>query len=97
MTGVQTCALPIYFLPTGRPHGRHAELERALLWSLLTNWPWARVRGYLQRLLSGDERRRRVQWRLTARGARVHLRRLFLNALGVGDAWGMVFPQWYES
>jgi hypothetical protein len=85
------------FLPTGRPHGRHAELERALLWSLLTNWPWARVRGYLQRLLPGDERRRRVQWRLAARGARVHLRRLLHNALGGGDEFGMVFPRWYES
>jgi radical SAM superfamily enzyme YgiQ (UPF0313 family) len=85
------------FLPTGRPHGRHAELERALLWSLLTNWPWARVRGYLQRLLPGDERRRRVQGRLAARGARVHLRRLFHNALGGGDEFGMVFPRWYES
>jgi radical SAM superfamily enzyme YgiQ (UPF0313 family) len=78
------------FLPTGRPHGRHAE-------SLLTNWPWARVRGYLQRLLPGDERRRRVQWRLAARGARVHLRRLLHNALGGGDEFGMVFPRWYES
>ena len=85
------------FLPTGRPHGRHAELERALLWSLLTNWPWARVRGYLRNLLPGDERRRRVQWRLAARGARVHLRRLFHNALGGGEEFGMVFPRWYES
>jgi radical SAM superfamily enzyme YgiQ (UPF0313 family) len=85
------------FLPAGRPHGRHAELERALLWSLLTNWPWARVRGYLQRLLPGDERRRRVQGRLAARGARVHLRRLVHNALGGGEAFGMVFPRWYES
>ena len=85
------------FLPTGHPHGRHAELERALLWSLLTNWPWPRVRAYLRSLLPGDERRRRVQWRLAVRGARVHLRRLFHNALGAGDGCGMVFPQWYES
>jgi anaerobic magnesium-protoporphyrin IX monomethyl ester cyclase len=85
------------FLPSGRPHGRHAELERALLWSLLTNWPWARVRNYLQALLPGDARRRRVQWRLAARGARVHLRRLLHNALSVGNDCGMVFPRWYES
>jgi len=85
------------FLPSGRPHGRHAELERALLWSLLTNWPWARVRNYVRRLLPGDERRRRVQWRLAARGARVHLRRILRNALGGGEEIGMVFPRWYES
>lgn len=85
------------FLPTGRPHGRHAELERALLWSLLTNWPWARVRGYLHHWFCGDARRRRVQWRLAARGARVHLRRLLHHALGGGDDFGLVFPRWYES
>ena len=85
------------FLPTGRPHGRHAELERALLWSLLTNWPWTRVRSYFRRLLPGDERRRRVQWRLAVRGAHVHLRRLLHNALGGSDEFGMVFPRWYES
>jgi hypothetical protein len=85
------------FLPTGQPHGRHAELERALLWSLLTNWPWARVRGYLRHGLGGDARRRRVQWRLAVRGARVHLNRIFRNALGGEDKFGMVFPHWYES
>jgi radical SAM superfamily enzyme YgiQ (UPF0313 family) len=85
------------FLPTGRPHGRHAELERALLWSLLTNWPRARVRGYLRHWLGGDARRRRVQWRLAVRGARVHLTRILRNALGANDAFGMVFPSWYES
>ena len=36
------------FLPTGRPHGRHAGLERALLRSLLFNWPAARVRGHFR-------------------------------------------------
>ena len=85
------------FLPTGHPHGRHAELERALLWSLLTNWPWARVRGYLRQGLGGDPRRRRVQWRLAVRGARVHLSRILRNALGADDEFGMVFPRWYES
>jgi len=85
------------FLPTGHPHGRHAELERALLWSLLTNWPWARVRGYLRHWLGGDARRRRVQWRLALRGARVHLNRIFRNARGSEDEFGMVFPRWYES
>ena len=85
------------FLPTGQPHGRHAELERALLWSLLTHWPWTRVRGYLRGLLPGDARRRRVQWRLAVRGAQVHLRRMLHNALGGGHEFGMVFPRWYES
>jgi len=85
------------FLPTGHPHGRHAELERALLWSLLTNWPQARVRGYLRHWLGGDARRRRVRRRLAARGARVHLSRIFRNALGADDEFGLVFPRWYES
>jgi anaerobic magnesium-protoporphyrin IX monomethyl ester cyclase len=85
------------FLPTGRPHGRHAELERALLWSLLTNWPWARVRGYFGQAFGGDPRRRRVQRRLAFRGAHVHLRRLLRNALGGADQFGLVFPRWYES
>jgi radical SAM superfamily enzyme YgiQ (UPF0313 family) len=85
------------FLPTGHPHGRHAELERALLWSLLTNWPRARVRGYLRHWLGGDARRRRVQWRLAVRGAHVHLRRIIHNALGGDDELGLVFPRWYES
>jgi radical SAM superfamily enzyme YgiQ (UPF0313 family) len=85
------------FLPTGHPHGRHAELERALVWSLLTNWPWARVRGYLHPCLGGDARRRRVQWRLAVRGAKVHLTRVLRDALGSGDECGLVFPRWYES
>ncbi|MGD0260701.1 MAG: radical SAM protein [Verrucomicrobiota bacterium] len=85
------------FLPTGRPHGRHADLERALLWSLLTNWPRARVRGYFRHWFGGDARRRRVQRRLAARGARVHLSRVLRNALGCGDEFGLVFPRWYES
>jgi radical SAM superfamily enzyme YgiQ (UPF0313 family) len=85
------------FLPTGRPHGRHADLERALLWSLLTQWPPSRVRGYLRHWFGGDARRRRVQRRLAVRGARVHLTRLLRNALGCGDEFGLVFPRWYES
>jgi radical SAM superfamily enzyme YgiQ (UPF0313 family) len=85
------------FLPTGRPHGRHAELERALLWSLLTHWPWARVRTYFRHWFCGDARRRRVQWRLAVRGATVHLRRLLRNALGGDTNFGMVLPSWYES
>jgi anaerobic magnesium-protoporphyrin IX monomethyl ester cyclase len=85
------------FLPTGRPHGRHAELERALVWSLLTNWPWPRLRSYLRALLPGDPRRRSVHWRLAARATRVHLRRLLRNARGVGGEFGMIFPRWYES
>jgi len=85
------------FLPTGRPHGRHAELERALAWSLLTNWPWSRVRSYLRALLPGDGRRSSVRWRLAARTTGVQLRRLLRNALGAGGEFGMIFPRWYES
>ncbi|MCX6915344.1 MAG: radical SAM protein [Verrucomicrobia bacterium] len=85
------------FLPAGHPHGRHAELERALLWSMLTNWPWARVRGYLRPWLGGNTRRRRVQWRLTARATKVYLTRVLRNMLGSDHQFGLVFPSWYES
>jgi anaerobic magnesium-protoporphyrin IX monomethyl ester cyclase len=85
------------FLPTGRPHGRHAELERALLWSLLTNWPLARWRGYVRQLFCRDRRRRRVGRRLALRGARFHLDRLLKRALGGHDELGLIFPRWYES
>ena len=85
------------FLPTGRPHGRHAKLERALLWSLLTYWPPARVRGYLQELFRLDARRRRVQRRLALRGARFHLGRIMKTLLGSAEQSGLVFPRWYES
>jgi radical SAM superfamily enzyme YgiQ (UPF0313 family) len=85
------------FLPTGRPHGRHAELERALLWSLLFNWPPARLRTYWRQLTCPDARRRRVHRRLGLRGAQFHLRRLARRWLGGDPAPGLVFPRWYES
>jgi anaerobic magnesium-protoporphyrin IX monomethyl ester cyclase len=85
------------FLPTGRPHGRHAELERALLWSLLTNWPAARVRGYVREFFCRDARRRRVQRRLTLRGAQFHLSRILKRVCGGEDELGLVFPSWYEG
>jgi anaerobic magnesium-protoporphyrin IX monomethyl ester cyclase len=85
------------FLPTGRPHGWHAELERALLWSLLTYWPAVRLRNYLHELLRLDARRRRVQWRLALRGARFHLGRMMKSPVGADDSSGLVFPRWYES
>ncbi len=85
------------FLPTGRPHGRHAELERALAWSLLANWPWPRVRNYLHALLPGNARRRCIRWRLAARTVRVYLRRLLRHALDARGEFGMIFPRWYES
>jgi radical SAM superfamily enzyme YgiQ (UPF0313 family) len=85
------------FLPAGRPHGRHAELERALVWSLLTQWPAVRVRHYLRQLFGGDARRQRVGRRLIARGARFHLRRLVRTVAGGRDDLGLVFPKWYES
>ena len=81
------------FLPAGRPHGRNAELERALVWALLTHWPWPRIRSYLRRLLPLDGRRRRVQRRLFIRGAQVHWRRLLRG----GSLDALVFPRWYES
>ncbi len=84
------------FLPSGRPHGRHAELERALLFSVLFNWPAARWRAWWRDLLCGDARRRRVHWRLQARALRLHLRTAF-NALCGGNGTGMIFPRWYES
>jgi len=85
------------FLPVGRPHSRHAELERTLAWSLLTNWPWPRLRSYLRGLVPGDARRRSVHWRLAARATRVHLRCLLRDGLGLGNDFGMIFPRWYES
>jgi anaerobic magnesium-protoporphyrin IX monomethyl ester cyclase len=85
------------FLPTGRPHGRNAELERALFWSLLTNWPPARVRAYLRLLFGADSRRRRVSRRLIARCGRYHLVRVLKGMLGGDDGMGMVFPEWYET
>jgi radical SAM superfamily enzyme YgiQ (UPF0313 family) len=85
------------FLPTGRPHGRYAALERALLLSLLLNWPPARLGGWLRRLFCGDARKRRVHRRLHARAARFHLGRLLNRALGGGDDLGLVFPRWYEG
>lgn len=85
------------FLPTGRPHGRHAALERALLWSLLTHWPPARLRAYFRQFLAGDTRKRRVRWRLTVRGGRFHLGRLLRAALGGADGFGLIFPRWYET
>jgi radical SAM superfamily enzyme YgiQ (UPF0313 family) len=80
------------FLPTGRPHGRHAALERALLWSLLTHWPAARLRRYFRELFGGGQRRGRVRRRLAVRGAQVLLRRVLRHE----DA-GLVFPRWYQS
>jgi radical SAM superfamily enzyme YgiQ (UPF0313 family) len=76
---------------------RFANLERALLWSMLTNWPWARVRGYLRPWLGGHARRRRVQWRLTARATKVYLTRVLRDVLGSSDEFGLIFPSWYEN
>jgi radical SAM superfamily enzyme YgiQ (UPF0313 family) len=85
------------FLPSGRPHGRHAALERALLYSLLFTWPVQRIRAYARMLVPGSTRRRRANRRLVGRGARFQLTRA-ARALGGGrEAWGMVFPSWYEN
>lgn len=85
------------FLPSGRPHGRHAALERALFFSLLLTWPPARLRGYWRRLFDHDPRKRRVGWRLIGRGARLHLNRLLSGWRGGRDDFGLIFPAWYES
>jgi len=85
------------FLPAGHPHARHAALERALLTSLLLNWPWARLRGWLNQLLCRDLRKRRVYWRLHLRVARFHARRLMTTVFGAEDRAGLIFPAWYES
>jgi anaerobic magnesium-protoporphyrin IX monomethyl ester cyclase len=84
------------FLPSGRPHGRHADLERALLCSILFNWPPARIRAWWHKLTSSDPRKRRVHRRLHTRAIRLHLRGMLNSALGRSGT-GMVFPRWYES
>jgi len=84
------------FLPTGRPHGRHAELERALLLSVLFNWPPARWRAWWRQIKSSQTRKRRVHWRLQARALRLHVRTARSVLLGGGGS-GMVFPRWYYS
>jgi anaerobic magnesium-protoporphyrin IX monomethyl ester cyclase len=85
------------FLPTGRPHGHYAVLERALLFSLLFNWPPARLQGWVRRLFGCDPRKRRVHRRLHVRAARFHLSRLVKRLWDGDEDWGMVFPEWYES
>ena len=84
------------FLPSGRPHGRHAELERALLFSILFIWPPARLRAWWHKLNSPDPRKRRVHRRLHARAIRYHLGGLMKTLTGNRGA-GMIFPRWYES
>jgi hypothetical protein len=84
------------FLPAGRPHGRHAALERALFLSVLSYWPAQRLRSYARMFLSGQDRRRRVGFRLLGRGARFQLSRALRALLGNREDWGMVFPEWYE-
>jgi radical SAM superfamily enzyme YgiQ (UPF0313 family) len=84
------------FLPTGRPHGRHAALERALLLSLLFYWPAARWKAWFHQLTGGSERKRRGHRRLHARAARFHIARALKSMFGA-EGSGMVFPRWYES
>lgn len=85
------------FLPAGRPHGRHAELERAMLWSLVVNWPAVRIGSYLRQLFLADPRRRRICRRLTARSARFFIGRAFKQMTSGKPGIGMVFPAWYET
>jgi radical SAM superfamily enzyme YgiQ (UPF0313 family) len=85
------------FLPSGRPHGRHAALERALLFSMLFNWSLPRLRAYASRFLDRDPRKRCVSWRLIGRGAAFQLRQLGKILCGVSDDCGLVFPAWYEK
>ncbi len=85
------------FLPSGRPHGKYAALERALLWSLLFHWPAKRIRAWWRRFARRSGRKRRVQRRLFMRGASFHLRRVLRRVRGGPDDFGLVFPRWYES
>lgn len=84
------------FLPSGKPNGRHSHLERALLWSVLTNWPWPRLRTYARQVFCRDARRRRIRRRLNLRGALFHLNRLVSWFSNDADS-GLVFPAWYDS
>ena len=85
------------FLPSGRPHGRHAALERALLFSLLFHWPLQRIRSSGRLLFGDDTRKRRVQRRLLGRGVRFQWQRVVQALRGGPEDWGMVYPTWYES
>jgi hypothetical protein len=85
------------FLPSGNPQGRWAALERALLLSVLFNWPWIRLQTGLRHLFCGDVRKRRVQRRLQARATRFILQNLFAAVLGENQHMGLIFPTWYES
>ena len=85
------------FLPSGRPHGHYAALERALLFSLLFNWPPARLRAWGRSLFCRDLRKRRVHRRLHSRAAGFHADRLLRRLFGGQEQCGMVFPKWYET
>src|SRR5512133_2552016 len=85
------------FLPTGRPHGRYAALERAMILSVLFNWPPARIRAWAESILRSSPRRRRVFRRLEWRAGIFHLKHMAHLCFGGGPAAGMVFPSWYES
>ena len=85
------------FLPTGRPHGRYAALERALLLSLLLNWPAARWRAWSRQLFAPNSRKQRVHRRLALRAVSFHLRRLLGMFAGDDPTGGLVFPTWYEN
>jgi len=85
------------FLPSGRPHGRHAALERALMLSMLFNWSLPRLRAYARRLFNCDPRKRRVSWRLIGRGAAFQLRQIGKLLWGGSRDCGLVFPAWYEK
>ncbi len=85
------------FLPAGRPHGRYAALERALLLSAMFNWPPVRWRNWRRHFFGHDGRKRRVHRRLCARGARLHLATAAKWLFGGDRAYGLVFPKWYES
>jgi radical SAM superfamily enzyme YgiQ (UPF0313 family) len=85
------------FLPTGRPHGHLAALERAFLLSVLTTWPPARIRSWMESLFLAPPRRRRIHHRLEFRAAVFHLATAFNLLLGGDKGCGLVFPRWYES
>lgn len=85
------------FLPSSHWRQGPPNLERALLGSVLTYWPWKRVRSYVGPFGSGSRRRRGVRRRLILRGGRFHLRRGLRGLLGLEEDDGLVFPAWYEG
>jgi anaerobic magnesium-protoporphyrin IX monomethyl ester cyclase len=85
------------FLSSYRPHDGLTVLERALLFSLIFDWPPARLRAYVESLFAADARRRRITRRLGWRGGVYYVRQFLRSLASEDDTGGLVFPAWYES